>query len=77
MAEEINAYRDLVGKAQGKRWLGWRERRWEENIKMGVKDIEQSDLTVFILPGIGINGGLLWTRQWTSVFQIFSLEIFA
>jgi hypothetical protein len=32
-----NAYRILVGRAEGKRSLGIRRRRWEDNIKMDHK----------------------------------------
>jgi hypothetical protein len=34
-----NAYRILVGKAEGKRPLGRPRRRWVDNIKMDLKDI--------------------------------------
>jgi hypothetical protein len=34
-----NAYRILVGKPEGKRLLGRPRRRWEENIKMDLRDI--------------------------------------
>jgi hypothetical protein len=38
--EKRNAYRILVGKPEGKRPLGRPRRRWEDNIKMGRKEIE-------------------------------------
>jgi hypothetical protein len=34
-----NAYRILVGKAEGKRSLGRPRRRWEDNIKMDYREI--------------------------------------
>jgi hypothetical protein len=34
-----NAYRVLVGKPEGKRPLGRSRRRWEDNIKMDLRDI--------------------------------------
>jgi hypothetical protein len=33
------AYRDLVGKLDGKRPLGRAMRRWEDNIKMDLQEI--------------------------------------
>jgi hypothetical protein len=39
MTEKRNAYRILVGKAEGKRPLGRRRRRWLDNIKMDLRDI--------------------------------------
>jgi hypothetical protein len=33
-----NAYRILVGKPEGKRPLGRTRRRWEDNIKMDLRD---------------------------------------
>jgi hypothetical protein len=32
-------YRVLVGKPEGKRPLGRRRRRWEDNIKMGLQEV--------------------------------------
>jgi hypothetical protein len=31
---------DLVGTAEGKKPLGRRRPRWEDNIKMGLRDVE-------------------------------------
>jgi hypothetical protein len=39
MAEKGNAYRVLVGKPEGKRPLVRPGRRWEDNIKMDVREI--------------------------------------
>jgi hypothetical protein len=39
MAEKRNAYRILLGKPEGKRPLGTPRRRWEDNIKMDLRDI--------------------------------------
>jgi hypothetical protein len=38
--EEKNAYRILVGKPDGKRPLGRPRRRWMNNIKMDLKEIQ-------------------------------------
>jgi hypothetical protein len=40
MGETRNAYRILVGKPEGKRPLGRPRRRWEDNIKMDLGEIE-------------------------------------
>jgi hypothetical protein len=39
MGETRNAYRILVGKAEGKRPLGRPRRRWVDNIKMDFREI--------------------------------------
>jgi hypothetical protein len=39
MGENRNAYRILVGKAEGKRPLGRPRRRWVDNIKMDLREI--------------------------------------
>jgi hypothetical protein len=40
MGEKRNIYRLLVGKPEGKRALGRPRRRWIDNIKMDVSEIE-------------------------------------
>jgi hypothetical protein len=40
VGQERNAYRILVGKPEGKRPLGRPRRRWEDNIKMDLREIE-------------------------------------
>jgi hypothetical protein len=39
MGEKRNAYKILVGKAEGKRPLRKPRRRWEDNIKMDLREI--------------------------------------
>ncbi|KAJ4439209.1 hypothetical protein ANN_07328 [Periplaneta americana] len=39
MGESRNAYRVLVGRPEGKRPLERPRRRWEDNIKMGLRDV--------------------------------------
>jgi hypothetical protein len=40
MGENRNAYRILVGKPEGKRPLGRPRRRWVDNIKLDLREIE-------------------------------------
>jgi hypothetical protein len=39
MGEERGVHRVLVGKSEGKRPLGRQRRRWEDNIKMDLKEV--------------------------------------
>ena len=39
MEKSRNAYRLLVGKPEGKRSLRRRRRRWEDNIKMDLREV--------------------------------------
>jgi hypothetical protein len=39
MEEKINVYRIFVDKPDGKRQLGRPRHRWEDNIKIGLRDI--------------------------------------
>jgi hypothetical protein len=54
-----NACRVWVGNPDRKRLLGGSRRTWEDNIKMGCKEIEWECVTRFIWLRIGISGGLL------------------
>jgi hypothetical protein len=40
MGEKRNAYRLLVGKPEGKRLLGRQRRRWVDNIRMDLGEVE-------------------------------------
>ena len=39
MEQSRNAYRVLVGKPEGKRSLGRPKRRWEDNIRMDLREV--------------------------------------
>ena len=39
MEQSRNAYRDLVGKPEGKNPLGRPKRRWQDNIKMDLRKV--------------------------------------
>jgi hypothetical protein len=39
MGEERGFYRVLVGRSEGERPLGRHRRRWEDNIKMNLREI--------------------------------------
>jgi hypothetical protein len=61
MGEKMNAYRILVGNPGGKRPLGIPRRRWVDNIKMDLREIEWDGM-VWIGPiwlRIGTSGGLM------------------
>ena len=59
MGEGRDVHRFLVGKPEGKRPLGRRRRRWEDNIKMGLQEVEG---------GCG-DWMELWVRRGTFWFQ--------
>jgi hypothetical protein len=44
MLEKRNAYKVLVGKPEGKRPVGRPRRRWEDNIKMDLREIGWSGM---------------------------------
>ena len=39
MEQSINAYRVLVGKPEGKGLLGWPRSRWEDKIKIDLREV--------------------------------------
>jgi len=49
------AYRNLVGRHEGKRPLGRPRRRWEENIEMDFQEV-----------GYGAWTGLIWLKAGTG-----------
>jgi hypothetical protein len=44
MGKTRNAYRILVGKPEGKKLLGRPRRRWVDNIKMDLREIEWANM---------------------------------
>jgi hypothetical protein len=57
MGVERNVYKVLVGKPEGKRLLGRPRRRWEDGIRMDLREIGL---------GGGVWIGLDWLRTGTS-----------
>jgi hypothetical protein len=60
--EEMNAYKILVGKSEGKRPLGKPRHGWEDNIKMDVKDVSVMGVNWICLVQEGTGSGLSRTR---------------
>jgi hypothetical protein len=58
MGERIGAYGVWVWKPDGKRQLGRQRRGWEDNIKMGLYEVDWAR-TGLIWFGIGKGGGHL------------------
>jgi hypothetical protein len=58
MGEVRGAYNFLVGRPEGRRPLGRPKRRWEDNIKMDLREIRFGDVD-WIGLRTGIGGGLL------------------
>jgi hypothetical protein len=56
--KSIGAYRVLVGKPEGRRPLERPRLRWEDNIKMDLREVEWGAWTGSILLRIGAGGGL-------------------
>jgi hypothetical protein len=59
MGERRGAYRALVGKPDGCRPLGRPRRRWEDNIKMDLREVGWGAWTGSIWPRIEIGGWFL------------------
>jgi hypothetical protein len=58
-----------VGKAEGKRPLGRRRRRWEDNIKMDLQEVGGFVGTGWSWLWIGTGSGHLWVRLGTFEFH--------
>jgi hypothetical protein len=54
MSEKRNAYRILLGKPEGKRPLGRQRRRWVNNIKIDLREIDWDGMA-----------GSIWLRMGT------------
>jgi hypothetical protein len=64
-----NAYKILIVRLEGKISLWRPRRRWEDAIKIDLREIAYDDVD-WIRPVLKTaHGGLLWTRQWTFGFQ--------
>jgi hypothetical protein len=59
MGKSRSAYRVLVGKPEGRSPLGRPRRRWEDNIKMDLTEVERGAWTGSILFRIRTGDGLL------------------
>ena len=59
MGEGRGVHRVLVGKREGKRPLGRPRRRWEDNIKMDLQEVEVGLWTGWSWLRIGTCGGHL------------------
>jgi hypothetical protein len=72
MGEDRKVYKVMVGKPEGKRPLGRPRRRWEDEIRMDVREI--------VLGGGGVN----WIRLaqdrgwwWAVVSSVMNLRVLA
>jgi hypothetical protein len=59
MEEGRGVYRVLVGRLEGKRPLGRPRRKWEDNIKIDLREIGIDGRTGFSWLRIQSNGGLV------------------
>ena len=59
MGERRSTYRVLVGKPEGKRQLGRSRHRWEDNIKMDLREVVWGALTGLMWSSIGAGGGIV------------------
>jgi hypothetical protein len=59
MGERRGAYRTLAGKPEGRRPLGRPRRRWEDNIKMDIREVVWGAWSGSSWPRIETGGGLL------------------
>jgi hypothetical protein len=59
MGEERKVYKVLVAKPEGKRPLGRPRRRWENGIRMDLREIGLGDVIGFDWLRTGTGGGLL------------------
>jgi hypothetical protein len=62
MGQDRVVHKVLVGKPEGKRPLGRPRRRWKDNIKMDLREVEGVVGTGWSWLRIGTDGGHLWVR---------------
>jgi hypothetical protein len=62
MEERRDVYRVLEGKPEGKRPLGRHGRRWEDNFKIYIKEMEWGAWNGSLWLRIGTGGGHLCVR---------------
>jgi hypothetical protein len=65
MGEKRKVFKVLVGKPEGKKPLGRPRRRWEEGIRMVLREIGLGVWIGFDWLRIGTGGGLLGVRSCT------------
>jgi hypothetical protein len=70
MREDRKVYKVLVGKPEGQRSLGRQRRRWEDGIRMDLREIGLGGggWIGFDSLRTGTCGGLLWVRWWIFGF---------
>jgi hypothetical protein len=68
MGERRGVYRVLVGKPKGKRPLGRPRHRWEENIKMDLREIGIDGVNWIWLPQD-------WVQWWVFVNMVMNLRV--
>jgi hypothetical protein len=56
---DITAYNIFVGKPEGKRQLGRNRRRWEDNIRIDLREIGWENVDWIHLARGGTRGGVL------------------
>jgi hypothetical protein len=59
MGEGRGVNRVLIGRPEGKKPLGRPRRRWEDNIKMDLREIDIDGANCIQLAEVGSNGGIL------------------
>jgi hypothetical protein len=59
MMERRGVYKVLVGKPEGKKSLGRPRRRWKDNIKVDLQEVELSGMDWIIWLSIATDGGRL------------------
>jgi hypothetical protein len=69
MGEDRKVCKVLVGKPEGKRPLGRPRRRWEDGIRMDLRETGWGVWIWFDWLKTGTGGELLWMRWWTFGFQ--------